>query len=522
MVGVTRWFAKIGRWQPWLRAHREATQPGATDANPWPLSMPILAWNEEEVFRLADAVCGVQVFGTTGSGKSTGSVAALLRAYLRNQFGMMLLTVKPDDAATYRRLCAEAGRSADVVMLGPLHDASFNFISEAALGSAGLIGNLTAMLSTVSRIALGGEHGGGREDGRFWMLMESRLLTCCAELLIRAGEPVTTLGLERLVTGIPADREQVADGGWRERSFVYACLREAELDVSGPDDETEFRRLCDYFLLELATLSSRTKSTVQASATALLDMFNRPVIRKLLSAPQPSFDMSMLQRGKILIVDCPVLVHQSMGRLVQLVLKHCFQLAQSRRDVRASPRPVALVVDESHLLTDLEHDAAFQTTARGTRTCTVYATQSISNYLGEHGDGSAAVEARVHALLTNLACHLFHQTTDTKTVEYAQALFGKRRQLLMNGGMNQRQDDWASAALGFGGPPPGRSAGFSEHVDWMVQASDFLDLARGGPDFGWTIEALLYQGGKTFPATNRPFLPVRFAQHPDTDMRRGA
>lgn len=200
-----------------------------------------------------------------------------------------------------------------------------------------------------------------------------------------------------------------------------------------------------------------------------------------------------------------------MARLVQLTLKFCMQLSQNRRDVTKNSRPVALVCDESQMLIDLEHDAAFQTTARATRTCTVYCTQSISNYLGEHGGPS--VEPRVHALLSNLSCQLFHQTTDTKTVEYAQSLFGKRTRLLMQANTQRQNDDWVGHALGMGGSS-GVSAGYSEHLDHLVQAGDFHNLLKGGPPH-WTSEAILYMGGRNFAATGQSFMPVRFAQKPN-------
>jgi hypothetical protein len=500
------------------RVKRESAEPIATHGT-WPLSRRLMSWNAQDHFTLADAVCGIQAFGATGSAKSTGSMAAILDAYMSNGMGMLLLCVKPDDPESYLRRARENGREADVVMIGPNHPTTYNFIEDEVSGpsgGAGMVSNLTSLISIVSSMALGSSgQSGGREDGSFWQKMDNRLISSCAELLVHAVEPVTTMNLERLVLGIPNSRDEIDDPRWQSRSYVYHCLRQAEakgVDSATAEDRADLARLADYFLLDLARLSEKTRSTVQSSVGSTLDLFNRQIVRRLLSSANPNFRMSMLQEGKILVVDMSVMMYRDVARLTQMTLKYCFQLAQNRRDVTANPRPVALVCDESQLLIDLEHDAAFQTTARATRTCTVYCTQSISNYLSEHSGSS--VESRVHALLSNLQTQLFHQTTDTKTVEYAQALFGKRIRLLMQSNTQRQNDDWASHAMGIGGSS-GVSAGYSEHLDHLVQAGDFHALLRGGPPH-WTSEALLYSSGRTFAATGKSVMPVRFAQQPNS------
>lgn len=478
----------------------------------WPLSMPLLSWHEHEHFRLADAFCGIQGWGATGSGKSAGLIATVNRAYMANGFGMLCHTVKPEDTESFLACARETGRLDDVVLLGPSHPATFNFMKEVAQGGAGLVGNLTALLTTISAMALGGADRGERDGGSFWAKMDHRLISAGVLLLMLSGEPVTTLNLERLITSMPTNREQVGDPVWASRSYLHACLRSAEARINSPDDREDVRRLADYFLALMADLADKTRGTVQTSVTSTLDLFNGREARRLLSSSEPSFEMSMLQHGKILVVAMPVMEYGPVARLIQMVLKFCFQLCQNRRDVNQNPRPVALICDESQALVDLEHDAQFLCTARSTRTCVVYCTQSLSNYLGEHG--GAQVEPRVHAMISNCQCQLFNQTTCTKTVDYCQNLLGKRKQLLMSAGTQRQDDQWVGAALGiYGGS--GSNAGFSEHIDFFIQADDLHNLAKGGPPH-WTIDALLYMAGKTFSSTGKPFLPVRFHQRPNT------
>ncbi|MFT3686364.1 MAG: hypothetical protein QM783_15830 [Phycisphaerales bacterium] len=342
--------------------------------------------------------------------------------------------------------------------------------------------------------------------------MDNRLICGSVQLLMYAGEPVTTMNIERVVLSIPPSRDQVGDDAWMKNSYAVRCLNAADQIAVSPSDREDVARLADYFLVDLPQLGDRLRGTVQTSVCATLDLFNGPVARRLLSAPTPNFWMEQLQEGKILVVDMPVMSGGMLARAIQVTLKYVFQQAQNRRDVSANPRPVALVCDESQTLIDLEHDAAFACTARGTRTICLYSTQSISNYLAQNAGPNS--EARVHALLGNLQCQVFHQSTDTKMVEYAQSLFGKCKLHLMQGGTQQPGADWASAALGFG-PLGSTSSSFAEHLDHELQAEHFHVLAKGGPVNGWLSQAIVYQGGKTFHGSGKSHLLVQLRQRPN-------
>ena len=68
---------------------------------PWPLEAELFRWTKREPFTLDDACKGVQVWGMTGSGKSTGSGRLLARSYLAHRFGGLVLCAKPGEAATW-------------------------------------------------------------------------------------------------------------------------------------------------------------------------------------------------------------------------------------------------------------------------------------------------------------------------------------------------------------------------------------------------------------------------------------
>lgn len=500
-----------------FRRKRQCPQAKAASFdNRWPLDLPLWSWNASEHVRLADVLTGIHCVGTTGSGKSSSLVETVSKAFLHHGFGGIYFAVKPDDPATYLRHAKECGREQDVVLFGPSHATSINFLGDA-LGAhgAGLVSNVTTILGIVSRLAAGSgasSAGSGREDGTFWQMQETRLTTNCAQLLLLSGQAITTLALERLVLELPTSPEQVADPAWRQRSFLFRCLQLADKSEVSDDTREQVARLADFFLVEMPSLSSKLRSTIATSVGATLDQFNQPLVRRMLSSDAPTFRLEQLQEGKVLVCDMATMTWGPAARVIQLVLKYCVQQVQCRRDVSANPRPVAMIADEFQQLVDLDNDSHFACIARSTRTACVYVTQSLSNYLAM-GSGPQT-EAQVHGLLGNQQIQVFNQSTDTKSIEYAQALFGKRRQVLMQGGIQQSNADWVSSAVGLAANGTS-NAGFSEHMDYELHAGDFQRLARGGPP-DWIVEAVVYQGGKHFGSTGRPWLPVQFRQQPNT------
>ena len=60
----------------------------------------------ENYWSLNDAFQGVQVFGATGSGKSSGSGQALARAFLDSNMGGLVLTAKTDEVHAWQQYAA--------------------------------------------------------------------------------------------------------------------------------------------------------------------------------------------------------------------------------------------------------------------------------------------------------------------------------------------------------------------------------------------------------------------------------
>lgn len=56
------------------------------------------------------------------------------------------------------------------------------------------------------------------------------------------------------------------------------------------------------------------------------------------------------------------------------------------------------------------------------------------------------------------------------------------------------------------------SAGYSQAYEFEVQPSTFSSLKTGGPEHQRVVEAILFQNGKRFQATGRPWMRACFEQ----------
>lgn len=487
-----------------LLGHKNKTRPRK---NRWDLSTPIMSLSANDNWSIGDACQGTQIFGATGSGKSTGSLAAIIRAFLRSGFGGLFLTSKPDDCATYVHICKQLGREKDVMIFSPKEPYRFNALdaelgrTDAGAGQTQSVVTLLTMLLEISQRNMGA--GGGDESG-YWQRTNQQVTRNAVDLLVMAKGRLSSVDLYRLVISAPTSFEQLQSEDWRKRSYCCECLEEADQKTKNPIQRKDLELAADYFCVEWPALSDRTRSVILSVFTSMLDILNRGLIRELTSSTS-NIAPEMTQDGKIIIIDLPIKLYGEVGVFVQVGWKYCVQRAQERRDLSKNQRPVFIIADESHLLA-VKEDQVFQTTARSTKTAVVFATQSISNYLAVFGDQS---ESQVHSLLGNLQSQFFHQQTDIKTSAYAADLIGRSRQFLFNSSSSSNPNDWISALIGQSSQS--MNAGMSEAFEYEVQPQVFADLRKGGPP-DWCVDGILYQGGRRFSRTGRPWMPVTFKQ----------
>lgn len=484
-----------------------AKQPRRPRATDWPLEQVLLQLAAGAPWTIRDALAGVMLLGATGSGKTTGSLKTITMSMLEAGFGGVFFTVKPDDRAVYEEWIRQAGRRDDLRVFESSGQLRYNFMQaelEQTPDVSAAAQNLTELVMTATEAldAARGRAGGGGENASFFAQYSRKYCHNALFVLRLAGQTMSPQNLHRMVLSSPQSPSDLASEVWQKGSFCLECLRQAETASMSESDRFDLRLAVEFFCQELPHMNSRTRSSVEATLLAAIEALGRGLVRDMISAPRSNFSADMLYAGGLVVIDFPVLVYRDVGRLIQVMLKAGLQRAFSRRTFGPGSRPLIMVSDEYQYLA-VDADQPFQSTTRAFGVSVVSATQSISTMMDALGPQS---EVKVNALLGNLQTQIFHQQTDTRTISYIQELVGRSRQFLANGN-STRGGDWLAPLFGNSN---GGSAGFSETYEYELQARDLNGLAKGGPPH-FTSEAIVYQGGRTFP-NGRTWLPVTFRQ----------
>jgi len=444
---------------------------------------------------LRAAAEGVQIFGATGSGKTSGSGQALARIFLEHGFGGVVLTAKPEEPDLWLTYCAQTGRARDLIMLAPDAPYRFNFIAheyERTDPGGGLTENLVNLFTRA--IEAIGRHGQSSSDS-YWIEAPRQLLRNAIDTLALSKTPVTLPNIKRLIDEAPRSPEQARSASWQDTSLFADCLAALLKQHSHPPAEgnpPELELAVRYWTTEFPGLGEKTRSSVVSSFTAMADPLLRGVLHQLFCTetnirPEDTFG------GKIILLNLPVKQFGAAGRAVQVLFKAVWQDAVERRKQTDTTLPVFLWADEAqYFLTS--HDPLFQQTARGARACTVYLTQNLSNYHLELNRSDA--KDYVQSLLGNLTTKIFHANDHIETNRFAADLIAR---------------DWAtrhSMTIG----QNSTSSNLSPSLDYQVQPQDFQTLRRGGPENHGQVEAILFRGGIPWPSTGRNYLKVAFAQ----------
>lgn len=489
---------------PWSTVSRR-------NRDPWALDVPLITFSKGDEWTIGDATMGTAVFGSVGSGKTSGSGATIAKSFLSAGFGGLVLTAKPGESATWWEYAEECGRVDDLIIVDATSGDCFNFLdyerTRQGLG-AGLTENIVVLVNNISEVLQRNQANAGRGDERFWRLSQDKLTRECIEILALAGEEVSVENLQRLVLSAPASVAMTTTEEWQKRSFLFRCMEQAENRISQTNRKRDFDHSFEYWFQEYAGLNDKTRSIIVSSFTSTIDILGRGLLRQLFTGKTNLTPDAALE-GKIIIIDLPTKEFFEVGQIAQVIWKTQFQRCVERRDVNENPRPVFLWADEAHHFVT-NNDQQFATTCRASRACTVYLTQSYSNFLAALGGDSG--RAVVDSMLGCLQTKIFHASGDSVTNEWAAEIVGKVRQFFTNYSEHREPIDILDLVMPFACKPPSTTNGVTETMEYLLPPSTFTTLACGGPRENWEVTGVLFQGGRVF-SNGRPFMFVSFDQH---------
>lgn len=467
----------------------------------WHLETPLLDLTNDprDVWRIRDACEGTQIFGATGSGKTSGSGRALAHAFLENGFGGLVLCAKNDEPEVWARYAVETGREKDLIFFSREH---FNFLQYEAMrpgAGAGQTENLVMLFMQIAEIA-NQKHGFASSDD-YWERAVKQLLRNAVDLLLIARGALTLPELFDIIRTAPQDNEESKSEAWQKESLCFAYLRQAETKASeNPELQPEYQLTAKYWMQEFPRMDNRPRSSIVSLFTTLADSFLRGTLRKLFST-----DTTVIPEhttlGRIIVVDLPVKEWSELGQYAGVLMKFMTQKSLERREVRISdPRPVFIWADEAHYFSTA-YDQVFQTTARSSRACSVYLTQNYSNYLSALGGENG--RPRVDSLLGNLQTKIFHQNGDAVTNKWAAEAIGRR--------IHYRYGSSTTQSVSIQGYSTADSESEQQVLDYDVEPRTFTTLRKGGPASQFLVEAIVYQSGRKW-STGQTCLRTFFAQ----------
>ncbi|MEN1704590.1 MAG: TraM recognition domain-containing protein [Planctomycetota bacterium] len=469
---------------------------GADRSNPWASTRPLLQFDKRDYWTIRDAFEGTQIFGSPGSGKTSGSGAAMARSMLAAGFGALVLTVKEDEARTWEGYCADTGRSADFIRLDRSLDHRLNFIAYEATKPGGTTENLVDLIVQVLEARSRGNAG-----ERFWSDSLRTLLRNAVDLLRLADEELSLSTITGVISMAPRDPESIRDPDWLSADpFGRLVSRVRDRVERDPAVAVTAHRTLEYWFVEFLQMPDRTRGSVTAMFSSIADGFLRGELHELFCTettvrPEDTFD------GAVLVLDLPQKVYTELALIAQTAIKLVWQRAvESRSTAGDATRPVFLWADEAQEFVTPQ-DAVFQRTARSSRAATVYLTQNLPNYVAAFGgDGRSQAES----LIGNLGTKIFHANSDVVTNQWAEDTIAR---------------DWqtnTSSTQGSGGERRDSSSlTTSRSLDPLVPASTFARLATGGPENRWRVEGIVFKAGRLWKATNANHIRCQFTQEID-------
>lgn len=483
----------------------------ATGRDPWHPLTPLFAWSDVESFTLQDSYCGTLALAQTGGGKSSGPIATIVSAMARAGFGFVVPLVK-SDRAFFEDICRRAGRARDVIVFSPSEPWRWNFLdhelSRKGRG-AGLTENIVNLfMTTMEVVDRNSKQGGGRESDQYWQLACRQLLRNLTDLAVLSLGTINIRDFYRIVISAPESVKEAHSEHWRTQSFCAWCLKQA-FEKCPESRRRDLAIVGDYFLSEYPKISPKTRGTIVSTFSVMADSLQRGILSELFCG-ETNITPEETEAGKIILVDMPVIEYGAVGALANGLWKYGFQRAIEKRDVRKSPRPVGLVVDEAQFLVT-SYDHQFLSTCRSSRVATIFATQNVSNLYAALG-GRQEAEAEVDSLCANLCTKIFGCSGDFVTNKWASDMIGQSRQMFFNSGNSYQPADALSGVFGLGQGPQ-TSAGMSEQMGYEIEPCIFPTLRCGGYANGGCIDTVIFAAGKVFRDTGKPWRFHTFHQN---------
>jgi hypothetical protein len=521
--------------------------------------LPLLQFTPIDHWTTGDAKRHTLINGDTGSGKTSGSGAALRRAFLQNaDAGGLVLVGKPEEAAEWRQACKEAGREKSLIVFDGRNGQALNVLAyEMARQGPDGIGSVVECLLRIVEAARVAGASAGKASDQFWE-QSTRMLLRHSLPVIEAGTgEISIPAIIEFVRTAPRTPEEMRDAEWQRRSFFFSAIMAAENRL--PRDVGE--KIISYWLNEFCVLDPKTRANIVISLTTTLDRFNHGWMQKSFCGAT-TFVPELCFHGAIILLDLPALTLNEDGIVAQILVKFIWQRAMLTRNAlpqKYRDRLCFLWIDEYQLFAS-SFDPQFLSTCRASNVAVVLLTQSLPTlYASMPGEDA---RAKVDHLVGMCATKIFHSTSCVTTAKWAADMIGRTLHQRgnysagdstgMSTGLNMSEGENFGGSSGYSSSAGGsvgsdgktssnwshgsnsgtswgtnanwgrnrgtstnrtRNAGWSEQMDHAIEPADLGRILRtGGPANGGMVDGIIYQSGRVYQASGTNWLLRCFQQ----------
>jgi len=488
----------------------------------WRPNTPLVWLSRHDAVTIENAFAGVHVFGSNGSGKTSGSGRALAEAMCLAGFGGLVIAAKPSDRAFWQEVMRKAGREEHLFVIAPDQPWRFNVIAYDLNRARGLSERIDNVMATFEDVLnQSGQSYGG--EAQQWINAAKDLMRRAVAVLSAAHDSFTYGDIIDFIAEAPETPERITDKEFPASRFARILAR-AEARNEAEFHWPDFARFKTYWTRDYPRLPVNTRESARFVLNHLHGSLETGRAKELLGAESTVFPEDS-HAGAVIFVDLPT--SSSANIPAQILFKIVWQEAVLRRGdaIRRKLRPVFLWADESHLIVSL-NDTKYQSLCRQAGGCTVYLTQNLSSYLQRLPGPDS--KATTQALLGYFQLHVFHAQADPATLKFAQELFDKETIRLRGISMTRGEGESRNAGQGEGSSgrdgKPGRQAGrgrernesetssLQEQLHEAVTTRELTTLKTGGAKSGYRVGAFVFNTGRIWRRTKTTYLYTEFAQ----------
>jgi type IV secretory pathway TraG/TraD family ATPase VirD4 len=450
-------------WVP--KGYHECT----TFSRKWKLKDKLLRFSPfSKAFTLEHAFRGIKIYGSTGSGKTSGVARDIAAAYLDHGFGGLVLCAKNenDELNNWTSIAKEVNRSKSIVHFGPKNKKiklCFNVIEFIRNLTENKMESQTNLVKFLKLAANNFEDSKISSTDSFWDGVTDQFLFHLLTITFSAnpGKELTFERLDRAFKIVQKDAETI-------NGFI--------IDKNTKD----IKKAIDFFTNEFPAINEKTRSIIIAAVSSLLYSFNTGILAELFG-DVGNINPKWIFSGAVIVVNVPTLEYYEIGRIANRIWKYAFQLAcMTRKSLNGFMRPVFLWADEAQEFIH-QDDAKFQSVARQTRCSTVYLTQNIAGLRLNLGSGAVARDM-VESIEANLLTSIFHQNTHFETNKYASEVIGNKEVKVTS----ETSKGIFSAEV---------SKNVSYKMEPIFMPESFKELKTGGNENGRVVESLVVTPG---------------------------